>query len=189
MARAIFACPLPVISAVGHETDFTISDFVADLRAPTPSAAAEVAVPSRLELRGQLQDYYSRLGYGLGGKVRFTRKRLAALARARIFRHKEELVAQRQLELDELGRRLEETMGKTIGEKNHGLRLLARGLEQLSPLATLSRGYSICLREDEVIGDAAKLAVGEDLELIFAKGKANCTVRSIKSIDSGKILD
>lgn len=180
VARAIFACPLPVISAVGHEIDFTIADFVADLRAPTPSAAAEIAVPDLAALKAQLQDYYSRLGYGLTGKVRFTRKRLAAVASARVFRHKEELVAQKQLQLDDLTRRLELSLGEKLKENGHRLRLLAKSLDQLSPLATLARGYSICRRGSQVIHDAETLAVGEEVELFFARGAANCTVESLQ---------
>ena len=72
VARAIFACPLPVVSAVGHEIDFTIADFVADLRAPTPSSAAELALPDLVALQGQLRDYYTRLGWGLKGSSRWT---------------------------------------------------------------------------------------------------------------------
>jgi len=188
VARAIFACPLPVVSAVGHEIDFTIADFVADLRAPTPSSAAELALPDLVALQGQLRDYYTRLGWGLRSQVRFTKKRLAVLAQSRIFRHKEELLAQRQLEVDELARSLEQTVGERIKEKDQKLRLLAQSLQQLSPLATLSRGYSICRRGRNVVRDAEQLTPGDKLEVIFARGRVGCTVGEI-DLDSASRLD
>jgi exodeoxyribonuclease VII large subunit len=190
VARAIYACPLPVISAVGHEVDFTIADFVADLRAPTPSAAGELAAPDITELRAKLRDAYARLGYGLAGKVRFAKKRLAAAASARIFRRKEELAAQKQLRTDELARALEQAMGEKIKNADHSLKMFSAALTQLSPLKTLSRGYSICRRDDEVITDASKLKVGDALELILGQGRANCTVESLPGdIDRKSLKD
>ncbi|HQD40152.1 MAG: exodeoxyribonuclease VII large subunit [Firmicutes bacterium] len=188
VARAIYECPLPVISAVGHEVDFTIADFVADLRAPTPSAAAEMAVQELGQILAQLRDYHSRLCYGLLGVVRFAKKKLQAIAKSRIFQRKEELFAEKQQRLDELGQALEQAMARRLREAKESLRFYASSLQQLSPLATLERGYSICLREGKAVISSRDLAVEDEVELVFHQGRANCVVTElINDIDKDTI--
>lgn len=143
VAEAIHACTLPVISAVGHETDFSIADFVADLRAPTPSAAAELAVPERRELEGQLEEDRERLARSLLRGAERKRQALEMLmSRAGRYRMETVLEQQRQRldgDLDTLLRREE----KAVLIQRHGLESLKLRLEGISPQRTLERGYAI----------------------------------------------
>lgn len=179
LARAIAASAVPVVSAVGHETDFTIADFVADLRAPTPSAAAELVLPDLATLQKKLGVLRGRLGFGLRSEVRFARKRLAALAGSRIFEQREALVAEKVQRLDELAAALGAGFAAQINAEKQKLELLAEALNQLSPLTTLARGYSICRHKGEIVTEAKTLATGDEIELIFAQGGARCEVAEI----------
>lgn len=161
VARAIYNSKIPVISGVGHETDFTIADFVADLRAPTPSAAAELAISSRLELEKNLAGIYTRLCKAVQYKIENYQERVAALARKRIFTNPVELVASQFQRLDDLSRRLQWGMEKTLAKNQERFRILNGKLESLSPLKTLARGYSITTAEGGVIKDISQVEVGD----------------------------
>lgn len=161
VARAIYNSKIPVISGVGHETDFTIADFVADLRAPTPSAAAELAISSRLELEKNLAGIYTRLCKAVQYKIENYQERVAALARKRIFTNPVELVASQFQRLDDLSRRLQWGMEKTLAKNQERFRILNGKLESLSPLKTLARGYSITTAEGRVIKDISQVEVGD----------------------------
>lgn len=161
VARAIYNSKIPVISGVGHETDFTIADFVADLRAPTPSAAAELAISSRLELEKNLAGIYTRLCKAVQYKIENYQERVAALARKRIFTNPVELVASQFQQLDDLSRRLQWGMEKTLAKNQERFRILNGKLESLSPLKTLARGYSITTAEGRVIKDISQVEVGD----------------------------
>lgn len=161
VARAIYNSKIPVISGVGHETDFTIADFVADLRAPTPSAAAELAISSRLELEKNLAGIYTRLCKAVQYKIEKYQERVAALARKRIFTNPVELVASQFQQLDDLSRRLQWGMEKTFAKNQERFRILNGKLESLSPLKTLARGYSITTAEGRVIKDVSQVEVGD----------------------------
>ena len=159
-ARAIFASELPVISAVGHEPDFTIADFVADLRAPTPSGAAELAVPDRAE-------------YALNLRTLDARLHTAARRRAE---------QQRKL-LDGLQERLSNrTPMKYIEEKRLLLTQTVATLDAMSPLRVLGRGYAVATKgaKHTVVTDAAALKQGDTLHIQFAKGAADCRVTDIE---------
>lgn len=161
VARAIYNSKIPVISGVGHETDFTIADFVADLRAPTPSAAAELAISSRLELEKNLAGIYTRLCKAVQYKIENYQERVAALARKRIFTNPVELVASQFQQLDDLSRRLQWGMEKILAKNQERFRILNGKLESLSPLKTLARGYSITTAEGRVIKDVSQVEVGD----------------------------
>jgi exodeoxyribonuclease VII large subunit len=176
VARAIHASAIPVISAVGHEVDFTIADFVADLRAPTPSAAAELVARSRLELEGHLDHLAQRLAGQMQGRLELLNERVTGLSRRlRSPRQQLQLWQQRQADL---ARRLDRAMARRQQEAQGRLAALAGQLDLLSPLRTLERGYAIVFAEKtgKAVLDAGTLARGDRLQLRFACGRARATI-------------
>lgn len=224
VARAIYHSRIPVISAIGHEVDFTIADFVADLRAATPSAAAELVVKSKAELAGQLDALSHRLNLAmrrylneqwgelnalatsvkdptlllehLSQKADYLEGRLRRAIRQLVIRHKETLyVLNNRLRLQhpglqvERGResllvcraRLEKVTERHLDKYRQALAVNAGKLQALSPLATLSRGYSIVRHGPQggVVMDASQLAPGNSVDIVFKKGCACCLVDRI----------
>lgn len=173
-ARAIFNSKIPVISAVGHETDFTIADFVADLRAPTPSAAAEIAVPSVIELRNRINTDKNRISQNIVQRVESSRLLLKRFK----MRTPKEKIDDYSLRLDALMRSMENSLRmKTMSMKNQ-LAEKAAKLDALSPLQTLSRGYSIPTTEDgSVIRSAKELTENMEFTLRLKDGSRNCMVK------------
>jgi exodeoxyribonuclease VII large subunit len=176
VARAIYASPIPVISAVGHEVDFTIADFVADHRAPTPTAAAEMVVARREDLIEQVRVLGARFLRCIQSKIETERDALGSLSR-RLSDPRRRL-RENQMLLDELSvglwRRFQDRLARMRQRLAHG----AERLGGLSPLAVLERGYSIAhkMPEGSILKDSAALAVGDRLRVTFARGKALCTV-------------
>lgn len=180
LARAIRACPVPVVSAVGHETDYTIADFAADLRAPTPSAAAEIVVPSRSELQGLVDGLRIRLATAARRAVERRRIRLRALAERPVLQRPEGRLLQDRQRLDNLARRLEYLGGNLLAARRRELAGLAGRLEALSPLAVLARGYAIARTEDgRVVKEAAGLQAGDRLDVLLYRGSVRCQVEEI----------
>jgi exodeoxyribonuclease VII large subunit len=176
VARAIHASAIPVISAVGHEVDTTIADFVADLRAPTPSAAAELVARSRLELERHLDHLSQRLAGQMQGRLALLDERVQGLTR-RLRSPRQQLLLWQQRHAD-LVRRLDRSMARRQQETEVRLGTLAGRLDLLSPLRTLERGYAIALAEKtgKAVLDAGTLARGDRLQLRFARGRARATV-------------
>ena len=180
LARRIFAASVPVISAVGHETDFTICDFVADMRAPTPSAAAELAVPDKKEVLMRLDSYNERLHVALLSRLQRAKERLEGLSERASSERMLDLIRQKRDEVD----------GYFSEAKNHANLLLAKYREQLatnaakanamSPLSVLSRGYSVAESKDGVVKSAGQIKVDDELQLIFADGRAKVNVREVE---------
>lgn len=188
LARAIRACPVPVVSAVGHETDFTIADFAADLRAPTPSAAAELVVPSRSELQGTVDGLRIRLASAARRIVERKRIRLRGLAERPVLERPQGRLLQDRQRLDDLIRRLGYVGGQMLGGHRRELRGLAGRLDALSPLAVLSRGYAIARAESgRVIKEAAQVTVGDSVQVMLHKGQLHCRVESLE-IEDGEAL-
>ena len=187
VARAIAACPIPVISAVGHETDVTIADFVADLRAPTPSAAAELVVAQRDELRQRVDELAMRAQAAMQNVVAERRAQVRMLSRhlavlsplAQVSRQAERLrgLRQRLASWWELSRRL----------RQERLKVLTGKLESLSPLSILARGYSICfaLPERRVLKAAGDAAIGSELAVRLHQGELHCLVQGIRPGEGG----
>ncbi|MCH5212846.1 MAG: exodeoxyribonuclease VII large subunit [Oscillospiraceae bacterium] len=173
VARAIFASNIPVISAVGHETDFTIADYVADLRAPTPSAAAEVSVPSSIELSRLISIYDARIHGAAETKIENLRLRLKQL-----------VLKDPQDKINELSQRLDmrvEHMGNVyklkLSENGRKLGELSGKLDALSPLKTLTRGYSIPIKSDgTVLRSVADFGSGDEFTLKLRDGDVECVV-------------
>jgi exodeoxyribonuclease VII large subunit len=176
VARAIAASRVPVVSAVGHEIDFTISDLVADRRAPTPTAAAAMVVPDERDLRAWVDRTALALRLAIQRQIGTQRERLAA--QARHLRHPREVLKAMQQRLDELSERALHAVTSRIRFAQQRLRGGAERLQALSPLAVLQRGYSIARRVEDgtVIRDAANLKDGEHLRLTFARGTARVRV-------------
>lgn len=174
VARAIFASKIPIISAVGHETDFTIADFVADLRAPTPSAAAEIAVPSVAELRSAISMNAARSTNAVMNRIEAGRLRLRRLEP----KSPKSRIDDESLRLDNLLRRMEQCYKLRLTEKHKALGAAASKLDALSPLQTLSRGYAIPVKEDgSVIRSAKQMKSGDEFTLKLRDGDAECIVK------------
>ena len=176
VARSIYDSKIPIISAVGHETDFSISDFVADLRAPTPSAAAELAVPDIYELNKKIINYQDRLRMALLKKVELMKLSFEKVMSSVVFREPLRKVNDNYLSLDNLLKRLEAGIKiKSEKEKNKYIELVAK-LDTLSPLKTLSRGYSITEKEDKIIKSKDELIKGDKIDLRFIDGRKSAII-------------
>lgn len=179
VARAAANCKIPIISAVGHETDFTIIDFVADLRAPTPSAAAELAVPSAAELLEKLSGFDLRLINAVGATVRKKRLALEGFSGRAVYKRENDIVEKRMMALDSASLKLEAAMNSVLAKDKELLSSVTGKLDALSPLATLNRGFSVVKKDDEVVKSAADLNEGDRLSVRFADGGAICEVKDI----------
>lgn len=173
VARAIFDSRLPVISAVGHEVDFTISDFVADFRAPTPSAAAELVIPEKEKLASMIETSYRRLTNNFLHKINLLKERFKQLKESYILRQPLNLVVQMRQRVDDLMHDLTIRTHHIVELNKEELNNLTGKLEALSPLAVLSRGYSITFKlpEGKAIKDAKALHPGDRIETRLNKGK------------------
>ncbi len=183
MARAIFACRTPVISAVGHETDFTIADMVADKRAATPSQAAEFAVPARSDLETRLAFFHTALRQKLFLYLEHSRGRLRKAREHRLFQQPGAILRERIQTLDYLEQRLETAFFERYRVKKTDCQLLREKLGVLSPLHTLERGYSICLKGNRLLKTAAEVSTGDAVEVRLAKGTICCEVKHIEGGD------
>ncbi len=173
VARAVFASQIPVISAVGHETDFTITDYVADLRAPTPSAAAEISVPSAMELTRLISIYNTRIYGAAQARIENLRLRLNRL----VPRSPQDRIDELSQRLDMRVRRMENAYKLKISENGRRLGELGGKLDALSPLKTLTRGYSIPVRPDgTVMRKRDDFKSGDEFTLRLCDGDVGCTV-------------
>ncbi len=180
VARAIFESEIPLISAVGHEPDVTIADFVADLRAATPSNAAELAVPDGEELRDALATVGIRLSQAMQKKLSDRRTRIDDLASRRVMRYPGAYIDQKRQELDGINEQLCSRYANHINQKKHEYVRLASSLDALSPLKVLARGYSIATdSEGKPITAAKSVKVGSWFRLSLSKGALGCTVDEI----------
>ena len=181
VARAIFSSSIPVISAVGHEPDVTIADYVADARASTPSNAAEIAVPDRAELFSLVEGYRVRADSAMDKTLDRCEARLKALTSRRVLSEPGEAVNLRRMDLDLMREKLLGISRNILSRKRHRFGTLAASLDALSPLKVLSRGYTAAFDGDNhVVKSVSVLEAGQDLRLLFADGSAFCTVDSVK---------
>lgn len=180
--RAIYASRIPVVSAVGHEIDVTLADLVADVRALTPSEAAELVVPAADELTQSLRTHQRRLLAALQRRALLSRSRLDQLAARRTFRKPFDVVHDAQRRLDELSTRSERALRQRLIAARRHADAMAGRLESLSPLGVLGRGYSLTQRLDDgrLVRDAAELTVGESISTRFGHGRAVSRVEKIE---------
>lgn len=185
LARSIAACPIPVISAVGHESDFTICDFVADQRAPTPSAAAELAVPDRQDLMGQVASLGARIQALTESRIAQNKRYLKQLAASRVLRRPEQLLEPFYMRLSQKEEKLETSMKQILGEDKQTLARLVAKMEALNPLAVLSRGYAAVRHEGgDAVTSASQVETGDLLNIRFADG--SISARVMKGNEYGK---
>ncbi len=181
VARAIFNSNIPVISAVGHEIDFTIADFVADLRAPTPSAAAEIVAKSEEELRHRLEYLRNRVCLLVGSELRHMRARLNSEVRA--LPDPRKLMQERMLRVDNLMDKAGILAARSVERNRQRFEQAVMHLNHIQPLAPLSRGFALAMKLPglEIIKDAPELEAGELFRLRFKSGEMDCRVESIRS--------
>ncbi len=180
VARAIYASELSVISAVGHEPDVTIADFVADLRAATPSNAAELVAPDVSELRDAIRSASARLDQAIDRGLSQRRTALTELASRRVMQSPTGFIDQRRLELDSIRLRLDAAATGRLHRERQEFARLAAKLDALSPLKVLGRGYSIALdAEGRAVREAGQLKAGDKLDLRLSRGGAKCLVESV----------
>lgn len=183
VARAVAASEIPVISAVGHETDFTICDFVADLRAPTPSAAAELAVPDSMEERSLLRGFSIRLQRVLSSRIQGERMRLQQMERTAGLSNPRLFFEHHRLLLDSLSVKNDVAVKTKITQERNRLSILCGKLEALSPLQVLHRGYAIAEQNGRAVQSVSALSAGDNLTLRLRDGKAHCIVQETE-VDS-----
>ena len=177
VARAVYASHIPVISAVGHEPDVTISDYAADVRASTPSNAAEIAVPDREEIEGGLSKLRRRLLVSFSNELSALRRQVNSLGEKRVLRDLSAQVDIRRMALDRLRERLVLSLEQELVHKKHSFIQLSSALDALSPLRVLTRGYSYVTDENgAAIKSTAELEPGERVRLILSDGSAECVV-------------
>lgn len=187
VARAIYASEIPVISAVGHEPDITISDFVADRRASTPSNAAEIAVPDHREMEEYIRGIGVRLDQSVLRDLQKRRQQLGSLKNRGVLRDASSFVDLRRMDVDRITARLVSAGQKQIAERRQALVQSAAALDAMSPLKVLSRGYVVADKGNgEIVRSLKQLSKGELLELLFTDGKASCMVEELEDYHSGE---
>ena len=185
LAYKIYESHFPVISAVGHETDFTISDFVADLRAPTPSAAAELAVPNGEEILSYLIKREGQLKNFLKAKYENSYLKFERLRDNRVFTNPvEAIISGRAQSVDLLSDRMTSSLRETIANLKLSLSKSAAGLDALSPLKTLARGYTVASVEGKTVASIKQLKKDDILDIRFADGRAVAQIQEIKVTDN-----
>ena len=176
VARAIYDSEIPVISAVGHETDFSISDFVADLRAPTPSAAAELAVPNIDDVKYTIDQYENQYKVLLKRKVQLMRAKYEMIMENKSFKNPLLIIENKTLLVDKIEKEIMDLFKNIVQKKEARFKELVVGIDALSPLKTLLRGYSIVEKDDRVVKSAQDLKSGDEINIILNDGKINANV-------------
>lgn len=180
VARAIFNSKTPIISAVGHETDLLISDLVADFRAPTPSAAAEKAVPEKEELLERLKELKSRAGNALLNVVEYNERRMRQLIKRPVFQRPELLLEEPIQRTDELNIKIQKNIELLLQQNDQRLKSQVERLRALSPESTLKRGYSVVLTdEDELIKSVEDVKVDDELHVKMKDGKLKAITKEV----------
>lgn len=177
VARAIYVSNVPVISAVGHEPDVTIADYVADARASTPSNAAEIAVPDQNDMRARIRHLASRLSAAQKGSLSAARKELEHLSSNRMLLDMSAPINDRCMRLDSIRRDIAAALNEQIKWRRMKLAGLSSGLYAMSPLKVLGRGYALAKSEDGVITSVTQIGAEEKLEVLLSDGVLHCQVK------------
>ena len=176
VARAIYESEIPIISAVGHETDFTIADFVADLRAPTPSAAAELAVPDVYELKQKINNYQNRYRQSLKKIIELMRLRYEKCMKSRIFTDPTRTIKDQYIILDSYVKRMETKIKKMQKDSKTKFVELVSKLDTLSPLKTLTRGYCLTEKDNQIVKSVTQLKEKDEIKLKFYDGEKQAQI-------------
>ena len=177
VARAIYESEIPIVSAVGHETDFTIADFVADLRAPTPSAAAELVVSDIYDVKNTLDIYENRLKILLKRKTEVMRLRFEKVMASKVYKDPLKNINDKYLEVDRFAKLIENFGALKLQKVKGEFSKLVAKLDTLSPLKTLSRGYSIAEKNGNVVTSVNELIQGDELRLRFIDGEKEAVIK------------
>lgn len=183
VARAIYDSEIPVISAVGHEPDVTIADYVADVRASTPSNAAEIAVPDQAEMLHRIQVLSGRTALSMSNIIRKRKDRVRQLSERKVLQSPYEYLNNKSLQIDRITERLLFAMKRIVGDKKERYIRYAALLDAMSPLAVIGRGYLIAQKEDHIIRSVKDTKIGEQIALRLIDGTLDCTVENIISED------
>lgn len=183
VARAVFECNTPIISAVGHETDYTICDFVADLRAPTPSAAAELAVPEITSERMNINNFEITLESLINNIIVSKKAELDALIKNSALMDSDKFFNNISAKLNEYDYKMKTAVSSVVTKKESRLLQLASMLNALSPLAVMSRGYAIVSKDKNTVDSANLLKKGETIQIDFSDGEVNAVVSEVKKYE------
>ena len=179
LARAIYASKIPTISAVGHEIDTTIADLAADMRAPTPSAAAELAVPDISVLKGEIEMLKSRAVKAMNRKFSDCEKELSGLSKDIQLRSPRARIAAWESRLRGIEAAMSNRIRQKLERSEHSLMITARSISALNPLAVLSRGYAVAKKDGKAVKSASELAVGDMIDVILDRGGVSAEVKRI----------
>ena len=176
VARAIYNSNIPVISAVGHETDFTISDFVADLRAPTPSAAAELAVVNVQDIQKNIENYNHRLAISLTKKLEYVKLKFDKIMNSKGFKEPLQRIQEEYLKIDNYIKTIFDKVENKYKESKYNFINLTSKLDSLSPLKTLSRGYSIVQKNNKIVKSKDEIEFGDKIDIRLSDGAIKASV-------------
>ncbi|KXZ39642.1 Exodeoxyribonuclease VII large subunit [Alkalithermobacter thermoalcaliphilus JW-YL-7 = DSM 7308] len=179
VAKSIFNSQIPIISAIGHETDFTISDFVADLRAPTPSAAAEISVPSLSDVKYNLENIKYILDKILSQNISNNKLKMSSILKRLKLTCPSYMIKEKRINLDIINDTITKKIISDIGFKKDKLVLTGKNLNSLSPLAIIDRGYTIVKKEDMLVKSGQDLKVKDKINIIFKDSNVDCVVTKI----------
>ena len=180
LARRIYDAEVPIVSAVGHETDFTICDFVADMRAPTPSAAAELVVPDMKDLILRIEDYYERISGALLRRVEYARERLARTIDSRALTDPDMIFEKKRVELSDYYSTVKSVIEESLKEHRTYITLCAEKTNAMNPLTVLSRGYSIAEQDGKALTSVCEVNEGSEISLMLTDGKIKGIVTEIQ---------
>jgi len=176
VARAIYKSEIPIISAVGHETDYSISDFVADLRAPTPSAAAELAVPNISDVIYTINSYENSYKIALKKKVELMKLHYEKCMNLRVFKEPMQHINEKSLLLDISVKSITNNIQKKLESDKNNFTQVVSKIDTLSPMKTLTRGYSITQKDSKIIKKATDLKKGDNISITFSDGNVNANI-------------
>ncbi len=179
VVRAVYACSIPIVSAVGHETDFTLCDFAADLRAPTPSAGAELVTPSLAQQKQILASLQMNLRGFVTDKLYEEKDRYFSLVRMRSFASPEHFFDREKQLTDYLSQRLLNSYNNYLSERKHRLRMHIAKLDSMSPLKVLSRGYAAVYKDDSIVSSVHGLTAGNEISVAMSDGELSCKIIGI----------
>lgn len=181
LVRRIAECSIPVISAVGHETDFTICDFVADMRAPTPSAAAEIAVPDQEEIKASVLGYENLIKMRVLGLLNLNRTKLEKIMASEEFKTPAKFISERRfIDTERLADKIQNNFIRVLSKKESEFSLAATKVDSLSPLKTMMRGYAAASINKKSITSVKQISNGESITLRFVDGSAKCKVEEVR---------
>ena len=180
VAREVFNSKIPIISAVGHETDFTICDFVSDMRAPTPSAAAEIATPNLVDLEYKLENIKNRISKSIMNQVNIDKNRIDYIFEKINNYLKSYTIKDKITQIDKIYDKINFEIENTISIEREKLRSTGAILHNLSPLSTLDRGYSIVHKEGNILNSIKEINIKDNLDIRLRDGNIKCVVNSIE---------